>query len=110
MSASDIERFCFKLFFPNDSMISVPYSRVFYHAFPGAVIMHRGRKVSLRAYSHHICNDLSYFITACQTPSIVLIRWSLHLLLLEGLPLAPVRAAIFARLPGRLQCNIQPKL
>jgi len=25
-------------------MDSIPYSRVFYHAFPGAVIMHRGRK------------------------------------------------------------------
>ena len=30
-------------------MDSIPYSRVFYHAFPGAVIMHRGRRYKVES-------------------------------------------------------------
>lgn len=30
-------------------MDTIPYSRVFYHAFPGAVIMHRGRKYKVQS-------------------------------------------------------------
>lgn len=30
-------------------MDTIPYSRVFYHAFPGAIIMHRGRKYRIES-------------------------------------------------------------
>ena len=26
---------------------TIPYSRVFYHAYPGAIIMHRGRRLKI---------------------------------------------------------------
>ena len=34
---------------PSVVLDRIPYSRVFYHAFPGAIIMHRGRKYRIQS-------------------------------------------------------------
>ena len=58
---------------PSVVLDRIPYSRVFYHAFPGAIIMHRGRKYRIQSmespppfvggasFGPSGCNDLLAF-------------------------------------------------
>jgi len=62
-----------KIHHPSVVLDTIPYSRVFYHSFPGAVIMHRGRKYRISSmenpppfvggssYDSCGCNDLLAF-------------------------------------------------
>jgi DEAD/DEAH box helicase domain-containing protein len=40
---------------PNAIMDTIPYSRVFYHAFPGAIIMHRGTRYKIQTMNYPPC-------------------------------------------------------
>ena len=62
-----------KIHDPSVVLDRIPYSRVFYHAFPGAIIMHRGRKYRIQSmespppfvggasFGPSGCNDLLAF-------------------------------------------------
>ena len=40
-------------------MDTIPYSRVFYHAFPGAIIMHRGKRYKIHTMNYPPCSVAS---------------------------------------------------
>jgi DEAD/DEAH box helicase domain-containing protein len=56
-------------------MDTVPYSRIFYHAYPGAIIMHRGRRYKIEAmarppaFANQLGTRRSMHLPAYATPS-----------------------------------------
>lgn len=52
---------------PNAIMDTIPYSRVFYHAFPGAIIMHRGKRYKIHTMNYPPCTGTSSQRINCST-------------------------------------------
>ena len=48
-------------------MDTIPYSRVFYHAFPGAIIMHRGKRYKIHTMNYPPCTGTSSQRINCST-------------------------------------------